>query len=180
MDGSTVLRRKWFWPWQDEAEEAWLERLSSEEGLHLESVRFFNTYAFSRSGRLPYAYRLDYRRTSRKERETYRQLFRDAGWEHVGEMNGWQYFRKPVTPGESSEILTDRESKIEKYRRLSASYAFFCLFSMMFLARTITIGRGSPGNEPLIITWAALVLAFSVITFKIRSRIRRLRSGIRR
>jgi hypothetical protein len=53
----------------------------------------------------------------KKDQVQYLQLFKDAGWEYVGEMNGWQYFRKPVEAGNSAEIFTDNESKIQKYKR---------------------------------------------------------------
>ena len=49
------------------------------------------------------------------EKEDYLQLFRDAGWEYVGEMSGWHYFCQQAQPGEELEIYTDAESKISKY-----------------------------------------------------------------
>jgi hypothetical protein len=48
----------------------------------------------------------------------YLQLFEDAGWEHVGAMGGWQYFRKEAREGETPEIYTDAASKIKKYQRV--------------------------------------------------------------
>jgi hypothetical protein len=177
MEPKPVSRFRWFWPWQDDAEEAWLEEMSGE-GLHLSSAGSFGRYRFVTGKPVRFAYRLDYRRTARKEKGEYLQLFRDSGWEYAGESRGWHYFRKPMAPGDSHEILTDRESKIDKYRRLSAFYAFFVIFSLMFLTRTLISGRGAPGNDLLISAWAILLVCFAVITFMLRRRIRALKSGI--
>ncbi len=54
----------------------------------------------------------------KKELGEYLQLFTDAGWEHLGRLGGWQYFRKAVQPGEQAEIFTDVDSKIQKYSRV--------------------------------------------------------------
>lgn len=178
MNGTVVRKIRWFWPWQDEVEESLLEGMSRKKGLLLKSVCPFSIYTFTRGVPSRFTYRLDYRRTPTREKEAYLQLFRDAGWEHVGQMNNWQYFRKPVEPGESPEILTDRESKIQKYRRISISSAVFCIFSLMFLARTITLGGGFVGNDFLICIWAVLTAFFAFATFKLRQRIRRLKTGI--
>jgi hypothetical protein len=40
---------------------------------------------------------------SKADYEEYKQLFQDAGWELVGEMMGWQYFRKPAGAGGPDE-----------------------------------------------------------------------------
>lgn len=121
MDGmrmkTTVQKFKWIWAWQDEQEEAWLSDMA-RTGLHLESPIFPGIYRFHSGVPKEVIYRLDYKSTPRKDTEAYLQIFRDAGWEHVGEMSGWQYFRKQVQPGETAEIFTDRDSKIQKYRRL--------------------------------------------------------------
>jgi hypothetical protein len=45
-------------------------------------------------------------------------LFKDAGWEFVGEFGNWYYFRTPGRPGPVPEIHTDPESRMAKYRRL--------------------------------------------------------------
>ena len=45
MAGNTVRKIKWFFPWQDEQEEAWL-RSMSQRGWHLASVALPCTYRF--------------------------------------------------------------------------------------------------------------------------------------
>jgi len=52
---------KWFWAWQDEQEDAWLESLSREQGLHLAAVAPFGIYTFNVGSPRAMIFRLDYR-----------------------------------------------------------------------------------------------------------------------
>ncbi len=118
MEGTTVRKLKIIPAWQDDKEEAWLSQMA-QQGLHLTQPLFPCLYTFARGAPAEVAYRLDYvPRLSHDEFEVYLQVFRDAGWEYLGQMAGWQYFRKPVRAGEPDEIYTDSESKVRKYRRL--------------------------------------------------------------
>lgn len=111
---------RFFFPWQDEDEETWLREMS-QTGWHMESVRLPGIYTFRRGEPMDYVYRLDYRTTPRREFLSYLQLFSDAGWDYLDEMNNWQYFRKLAKPGDDPQIYTDAESKIAKYRRVLTS-----------------------------------------------------------
>lgn len=118
MDARSLRKHRWFWPWQDEQEEAWLESMA-EEGWRLSSVGLFGVYEFFASKRERVVYRLDYMPTKNlKELGEYQQMFMDAGWTYVGEMTNWRYWCKVMEPGETDEIFTDRESKVRKYRRV--------------------------------------------------------------
>jgi hypothetical protein len=121
---TTIKKFHWFWAWEDEKEEAWLREMSLQ-GWHLKSYQFPSNYTFDKEEPVDYVYRLDYF-IDRKDRENYLQLFRDAGWDHLGEMGGWQYFRKRTTNGEAPEIYSDNESKKKKYQRI-------LLFLVIFL-----------------------------------------------
>jgi hypothetical protein len=114
----TIRVVKWFWAWQDEREEAWLGEMA-RRGWRLSALPFPLFYEFTAGAPSDDVYRLDYQRPSQKTLGDYEQLFRDAGWELVGTMSGWHYFRKSPQPGEPTEIYTDAESKIAKYQRLS-------------------------------------------------------------
>jgi hypothetical protein len=126
-----IQRYKWFWPWQDQKEEAWLESMS-KAGLHLESVHLPCAYRFNQGKPQQYTYRLDYILVNRDQKPEYLQIFQDAGWEHLGEMSNWQYWRKQFVKGETAEIFTDRESKLKKYQRMLGVMLFF-LFFLAFL-----------------------------------------------
>ena len=109
---------RWFWPWQDVQEEDWLSRLAGERGLHLVALAPPGIYTFRIGEPRAMIYRLDYQYLKGQDRPAYLQLFLDAGWEHVGQMSNWQYFRRPQVEGEENEIFTDPASKAEKYRRV--------------------------------------------------------------
>lgn len=117
MPENIIRKVRFFGAWQDEKEEAWLEEMAGR-GYHLEQVGFPLVYGFVEGQPRQMAYRLDYTSLKKKDRADYYQLFQDAGWERVGEIGGWQYFRKAVEEGERAEIYTDNRSKVAKYQRV--------------------------------------------------------------
>lgn len=131
----TIRKVKFFWAWQDEKEEAWLREMA-QQGWHLVSPSYPCVYTFIQGEARDVAYRLDYI-TSRVDRGEYMQLFQDAGWEHVGELVGWQYFRKDAKPGEDPQIYTDPESKIDKYRRL---FGFLIILTPIWVYNLAILG----------------------------------------
>ncbi len=134
VEKNTVQMFRWFWPWQDEVEEVWLREMS-QQGQHLLSVGLAGRYTFAGGEPQDYVYRLDYINPS-KDKPAYLQLFQDAGWEYVGEMSGWQYFRKLAQNGELPVIYSDAESKAEKYRRLLAFEAFMLLILVVIVPKS--------------------------------------------
>jgi hypothetical protein len=120
MNKKIIRKTKWFWPWQDAQEEAWLEEMS-RRGLHLKRADLFAQYEFIPGQPQEYTYRLDFQDSLKpKSKDEYLRLFTDDGWQHVGQMSGWQYFRKPIETGGEREIFTDNASKIQKYNRFAA------------------------------------------------------------
>jgi len=75
----------WFWAWEDEKEEVWLKEMS-QSGWHFKSVGFPSNYSFEDGEQKEYIYRLDYF-VNPKERANYLQIFKDGGWEHLGNMS---------------------------------------------------------------------------------------------
>ena len=114
MNGNTLKKFKWFWAWNDDKEEAWLGQMAGE-GWHLKSLSLPGTYNFEKGNPQKVVYRLDFNSNTR-DYQNYLQLFQDAGWEHLGRMGGWQYFRKPVQGDTIPEIYTDNTSKAQKYQ----------------------------------------------------------------
>lgn len=112
----TLKLFRWFWAWDDDKEEAWLRGMA-QKGWHFKSVALPGNYTFEQGEPRDYVYRLDYL-TEKKDILNYLQIFQDAGWDYVGEMNGWQYFRKEAIPGEEMDIFSDNESKAKKYQRI--------------------------------------------------------------
>src|SRR5512133_3384676 len=91
---NTLQIKKIFWGWEDDKEEAWL-REQANQGRHLVKIEW-GLYTFEPGAPRDVVYRMDYiHTTDPKKVEEYLQFFQDAGWEHVGEILGWHYFRKP-------------------------------------------------------------------------------------
>jgi hypothetical protein len=174
MDKTTITKFRWFWAWQDEKEESWLGEMSGK-GFHLAEVGLPGFYRFTVGQPRSYVYRLDYQPYFKKDRDNYLQIFQDAGWEHIGEMASWQYFRKEAAPGEEPEIFTDNESKITKYKRL-LGYLFIFLVPLW----TVFIIQLSESPYPwfrgiqIFILIVSLFFLYAVI--RILLRIRKLRS----
>ncbi|MFC2019282.1 DUF2812 domain-containing protein [Chloroflexota bacterium] len=130
MAENTIRKIKWFWPWQDAQEEAWLRQMS-QKGWHLFSLGLPCIYKFRAGESRNYIYRVDYQKLPKKDKQEYQQLFRDAGWEYIGEVSSWQqYFRKEAKEGEAPEIFTDVESKVAMYKKVLAFQAFLVVIEI--------------------------------------------------
>jgi hypothetical protein len=175
----TVRRFRWFWLWQDREEERWLGRKSVEEGLHLVSVAPFGIYRFEASAPVVYTYRMDYRRLNGREREVYLRLFSDAGWEHVGELAGWHYFRKASGQGASDELFTDRDSMIQKCRRVLGVCCFLGFLSLMNLTRVMA-GSGGRLWRPSVLgpIWGVILALLLFACVKLAIRIRQIQRQV--
>ena len=143
MTNEIVTKTKWFWAWQDEKEETWLTEMA-HQGLHLDDVPFPGRYQFKSGEPADYVYRLDYQSLKTKNKVSYLQLFADAGWEQVGEMGGWMYFRYESINGEAPEIYSDRESKIGKYQRILASLAILLPLGAVMMPSITSAKRYGP------------------------------------
>lgn len=175
MNNQIIRKTKWFWPWQDQEEEAWLEKMS-HEGFHLKQPRSLGRYQFIPGRPSDYVYRLDFQDSLKnKSKDDYLQLFTETGWEYLGEMGGWQYFRKSSQTSEGSEIFTDPDTKIAKYNRYLTYLGFiFPSYLVIFVAFW--------GTWPDWMMWLniAIILiasAFSIVTsVKITRRIKALKA----
>ena len=174
MKTNTYRKFKWFWAWQDEQEEAWLSEMATG-GYHLEKPQLFGVYHFQVGDPGNVIYRLDYNVLGKKDRESYLQLFQDAGWEHVGDMSSWAYFRKQVQPGESSEIFSDTDSKIQKYQRIM-TFLIVLLPIMLFNVTTFVPDRYGILGNALFAIFSIIMLLWAYALIKLMQRIARLKN----
>ena len=172
---NTIKKFKWFWAWQDEKEEAWLHEMAMQ-GFHLRSVSLPGFYEFKTGEPRDDYYRMDYI-TDRKDYQNYLQLFKDAGWEHLGEMGGWQYFRTMGEGNAIPEIYTDKDSKAQKYQRLIVILIVFLPIFMTITTRPID------GDSPFAglyfagkMIGAFLMFLYVVAMIKIFQRIQQLKT----
>jgi len=175
MSTVRVTKFKWFWAWQDDKQEAWLEEMS-RKGLHLLDFKLFGRYIFEEGEPRDFNYRMDFDQSSGKDSDYY-NLIQESGWEHVIAIMGWQYWRMEAGDGRNAELFTDTESKIRKYKRLLVSFSYptpalFIIVLGMF--------KRFPGRHPqwVVITTILLFvlnIIFLAINFvKVSQRIRNL------
>jgi hypothetical protein len=132
---TTMKQFRMFWAWEDEKEEIWLREMS-QKGWHFKSVSLPGNYIFERGEPIDYVYRLDHF-INQQDKPGYLQLFEDAGWDYMGEMNRWQYFRQEAIEGEALEIFTDNASKAKKYQRILVFMAILFLPILLGLLGTV-------------------------------------------
>lgn len=177
MENQTVNKYKWFWAWNDDKEEAWLSQMACT-GLHLQSFGFPGKYTFITGEPREDIYRLDYL-IKGQDHEHYLQLFRDAGWEHVGEMSGWQYFRTRKQDKQVLEIYTDNASKTKKYTRLLTHLTIFLPIYIVLATRPVSMESNYIDFYSLVRLIMSLILVlYAYAMVRLLLRINQLRKKI--
>lgn len=138
---------KWFWAWEFEEEEAWLNEMA-RMGKALVSARYL-TYEFEDSAPGEYAVRLEMLSDSpcSDEGRQYLAFVEETGAEHVGRVLRWVYFRKKVAEG-PFELHGDNATRIRHLKGIMRLVAilFFMEASVGFANLSIAIGVGSIVN----------------------------------
>ena len=82
---------------------------------------FVVKYTFEKCQPEQVSYQLDFYPMEKSERASYLQLFKDCGWEHITDFNGFSYFRKLHSGIESDtefEIYNDATGKLAMVKRI--------------------------------------------------------------
>lgn len=107
---------KWFWAWEFEKEEQWLNAMASS-GWLLDGVGWC-TYHFVVCEPGTYTVRLE----MRDRDENYIDFMQETGAEYVGRVIQWIYFRKKTEYGEF-DIFSDLDSKISHLSKIGKGLA---------------------------------------------------------
>lgn len=78
-------------------------------------------YTFEKCQPEQVSYQLDFYPMKKSERASYLQLFKDCGWEHITDFNGFSFFRKLHSGIESDaefEIYNDAVGKLAVVKRI--------------------------------------------------------------
>jgi len=91
--------RKWFWAWEFDKEEKWLDEMSAQ-GKALVSARYL-TYEFEDCAPGEYAVRLEMLEhdPASAEGQQYISFVEETGAEYIGRVMKWVYFRKKTADG---------------------------------------------------------------------------------
>ena len=106
--------------------EALYLRKMHAEGWKLKEVSYSNLvvavkYTFEKCQPEQVSYQLDFYPMKKSERASYLQLFKDCGWEHIIDFNGFSYFSKPYSQIESDaefEIYNDAAGRLAMVKRI--------------------------------------------------------------
>ena len=105
-------------------------------------------YTFEKCQPEQVSYQLDFYPMEKSERASYLQLFKDCGWEHITDFNGFSYFRKAHSEIESDaefEIYNDMAGKLDMVKRIliMRMLPILLLFSALLLVFLQSVSGGS-------------------------------------
>lgn len=129
--------RKWFWAWDFEKEEKWLNEMSAI-GLNLIAVSKFS-YIFDEGISGEYAVRLELLKNHPNHPESiqYIKFIEDTGAEYIGSHLRWVYFRKKTIDG-SFDLFSNIESKIGHLNRILFLFGVFFIINIIQLLNNLT------------------------------------------
>lgn len=109
--------RKWFWAWEFDKEEQWLNDMAAQ-GKALVSARYA-TYEFEDGAPGEYAIRLEMleKAPSDPESQRYIEFVESTGAEFVGKVMRWVYFRMKKTDGEF-QLHGDNATRLKHLQRI--------------------------------------------------------------
>ena len=93
-------------------------------------------YTFEKCQPEQVPYQLDFYPMKTSEKTSYLQLFKDGGWEHITDFNGFSYFRKAHSEIESDaefEIYNDATGKLDMVHRILRLRVLPVLFFLSML-----------------------------------------------
>ena len=124
-------------------------------------------YTFEKCHPEQASYQLDFYPMEKSERASYLQLFKDCGWEHITDFNGFSYFRKlhsGIELDAEFEIYNDAVGKLAMVKRILTRRMFPIL--LLFLALLPVFSKFVTGGSSFswevflifIIDWVLLIV----------------------
>lgn len=161
-------------------EEQWLQK-QHKAGLKLINTTLPCFYTFEKCEPEDVVYQLDYNKEGMNNKTEYVQMFKDCGWEHITDMAGYSYFRKPVSEMvENEEIFSDDDSKLDmiervfKGRMIPLLTAFFLiLIPQLFLQSSHRNSVIFGVYVGLLILYVVIFIQFAIQYFKLKKRLKK-------
>ena len=139
--------RKWFWAWEFDKEEQWLNDMAAK-GKALVSARYA-TYEFEDSAPGEYAIRLEMLEhdPAGAEGQQYITFVEETGAEYVGHVMKWVYFRKKTADG-PFELHSDNKTRMKHLKRIIALLRPLAVINAGIAVYNFCVGIGlaSPVN----------------------------------
>lgn len=151
MERKTI--RKWFWVWDFDKEEEWLENMACN-GWALDGVGFC-TYHFIKTEPGEYSVRLQYLPIA-EENTDYTNLLEESGAMRVGRMVQWVYYRKKTADG-PFQLFSDLDSRITHLDKIAK-------LMLIIAVANLLIGVVNSFNPTVRIGWINLLVA-SLVTY---------------
>lgn len=140
---------KWFWVWEFEKEEAWLNGMA-ENGWILDSVGFAK-YCFVKGNPGEYTIRVE----AHARDEEYIGFMEETGAEYLGRVALWIFFRKKVTDGKF-DLFSDIDSRISHLEHIGKAL-------IILGGANIVMGMSNILNPVIHIGWINLLAATFVM-----------------
>ena len=139
--------RKWFWAWEFDKEEKWLDEMSAQ-GKALVSARYA-TYEFEDCAPGEYAVCLEMLEhdPASAEGQQYISFVEETGAEYVGHVMKWVYFRKKTADG-PFELHSDNKTRMKHLKRIIALLRPLAVVNVGLAGYNFCVGVGlaSPVN----------------------------------
>ena len=154
--------RKWFWAWEFDKEEKWLNEMAAQ-GKALISVGYCK-YEFEKTAPGEYAIRLEMLENSptSTEGQRYISFVEETGAEYVGRVLKWVYFRKKKEMGEF-ELHGDNATRIKHLRRIITLLLPLGILNLFIGLYNLCIGLGVGSPINVLCSMANLGVAWLLI-----------------
>lgn len=144
-----------FFAWDFDREEAWINRMSRERGLHLRRVGCCR-YVFERGEKGAYIYRLELQNRAAEDAAE-KQYLKTVGAEEVCSNGEWSYYRLPAEKGPFASYAC-AASKLAYLRKLYPFYLIFGAAVYVALAVDLSAFMARPMTAPHALALALLTL----------------------
>ncbi len=177
MMSSTKSIFRWWWIWQSEKIEEWLEE-QERQGWHLMEVKpSLMRFYFQKGEPRTIRYVFDYQT---EVNDDYVMLYEDAGWESLNDgKNRWYLWRKPYEankPESRPEIYSDIDSIIQRNNRMKRTLIIVGLVLIPSMVMGITAQLLWQVRLAFIISYVFIWILFIYGISRLSAQNRKLRS----
>lgn len=166
-----------------EKEQEWLHK-QHKEGWKLVNATLPCFYSFEKCEPEDVVYQLDYNQEGLAEKSEYVQMFQDCGWEHITDMAGYSYFRKPASEMQGEEaIFSDDASKLDMAERVykGRMIPLFAVFFLIIIPQLLAQSHfDTLANQVLFCIFAAMFILYMVIFVQFGIQYRNLKKRLER